>query len=526
MGLRDEILDQPAAVARLLDGQADVVAELARRVRVRGPGLVYIAARGSSDNAGLYAKYLWGAHNRLPVALATPSLFSVYASPPVVRDALVVGISQSGQSPDIVSVIQEGRRQGALTLAITNDPSSPLAAEAELVIDTMAGPELAIAATKTYTTQLVAIAMVSAALSGDAEQQAWLARARPDRGGAALEDTVAAAAARYRYMSQGVVLGRGYNYATAFEWALKLKELAYVAAEPYSSADFQHGPVALASRGFPVFAVVVAGRMANSIRPLLARLVDEQAVELLAISNDAIARLAHAARAAGRASRVDLADPGDHPGAAALLPPDAGQGLRHRRPARADQGHPHLVRRPPGRDGGTTMTRHRNLLALIPAAVAAALALAAAPDGSTEDALPVRGFCIAAPLPDGVDAFINFIEQELVTASINTLVLRVDYNFEYRSHPELRDDVALSEKQVKKIVKACRRGGIRVIPQINLLGHQSWEEELSGLLRVYPELDETPHIAMPQDCCGRTRRGCTARATAPSTRRSTRWCSR
>lgn len=145
------------------------------------------------------------------------------------------------------------------------------------------------------------------------------------------------------------------------------------------------------------------------------------------------------------------------------------------------------------------MTRHRILLSLMPATVAAALALAAGPDGSTEDALPVRGFCIAAPLPDGVDAFIDFIEQELVPASINTLVVRVDYNFEYQSHPELRDDVALSEKQVKKIVKACRRAGIRVIPQLNLLGHQSWEEKLTGLLRVYPELDETPHIAMPQD---------------------------
>jgi glucosamine--fructose-6-phosphate aminotransferase (isomerizing) len=295
MGLRDEILDQPAAVARLLDAQAGPVAEVARRIRARTPGFVYIAARGSSDNAGLYAKYLWGAHNRLPVALATPSLFSVYASPPALRDALVVGISQSGQSPDIVSVIEEGRRQGALTLAITNDPSSPLAGEAELVIDTMAGPELAIAATKTYTTQLVAIAMVSAALSGDAEQQSWLRRAPSLIGETlALEDAVAASSERYRYMSQGVVLGRGFNYATAFEWALKLKELAYVAAEPYSSADFQHGPVALASRGFPVFAVVVAGKMADNIRSLLARLVAEQGVELLAIANDAEAlKLAH-----------------------------------------------------------------------------------------------------------------------------------------------------------------------------------------------------------------------------------------
>lgn len=119
--------------------------------------------------------------------------------------------------------------------------------------------------------------------------------------------------------------------------------------------------------------------------------------------------------------------------------------------------------------------------------------------GAAASLLPVRGFCIAAPLPDGVDAFIEFIEQELVPASINTLVLRVDYNFEYQSHPKLRDAVTLNEKQVKRIVKVCRRNGIRVIPQINLLGHQSWEEKVTGLLRVYPEFDETPHIAMPEN---------------------------
>ncbi len=119
--------------------------------------------------------------------------------------------------------------------------------------------------------------------------------------------------------------------------------------------------------------------------------------------------------------------------------------------------------------------------------------------GAAASLLPVRGFCIAAPLPDGVDAFIEFIEQELVPASINTLVLRVDYNFEYQSHPKLRDAVTLNEKQVKRIVKGCRRNGIRVIPQINLLGHQSWEEKVTGLLRVYPEFDETPHIAMPEN---------------------------
>jgi glucosamine--fructose-6-phosphate aminotransferase (isomerizing) len=147
MGLRDEIFEQPEAIARLLRSQSGAVKTVADRIRGSDIRWVFLAARGTSDNAGLYAKYLWGSFNRLPVALAAPSLFSVYRTPPVIGDALVVGISQSGQSPDIVSVMKEGRRQGALTLAITNDAASPLAEAAELVIDTLAGEEKAVVAT-------------------------------------------------------------------------------------------------------------------------------------------------------------------------------------------------------------------------------------------------------------------------------------------------------------------------------------------------------------------------------------------
>ncbi len=287
MSLREEIFEQPAAIARLLEMQAEPVREVAQRIREHDIQWVYLAARGTSDNAGLYAKYLWGAFNGLPVALATPSLFSVFKTPPKIGSALVVGISQSGQSPDIVSVIEEGRRQGALTLAITNEGGSPLAEAAELVIETVAGPENAVAATKTYTTQLVAIAMVSTALTGNAEHREWLGRL-PSlvEDTLALDETIKDASARYRYMTQCVVLGRGFNYATAHEWALKLKELAYVLAEPYSSADFQHGPVALAHQGFPVFAVVPSGKIAPDMITLLTELVQDQQVELLAVSNE------------------------------------------------------------------------------------------------------------------------------------------------------------------------------------------------------------------------------------------------
>jgi glucosamine--fructose-6-phosphate aminotransferase (isomerizing) len=287
MSLREEIFEQPAAIRRLLETQAESVGRIATRIRDDNPSFVYLAARGTSDNAGLYAKYLLGISNGIPVALAAPSMFSVFKKPPRIGDSLVLGISQSGRSPDIVSVVEEGRRQGALTLAITNDGGSPLAQAAELVIDTVAGPEKAIAATKTYTAQLTAIAMLSVALGGSGEQREWLEKL-PSLVEEALDldDTVKEASDRYRYMNECVVLGRGFNYATAYEWSLKLKELAYVVAEPYSSADFQHGPVALARQGFPVFAVVPGGKIDQEIIKLLAELVENEKVELLAISSE------------------------------------------------------------------------------------------------------------------------------------------------------------------------------------------------------------------------------------------------
>jgi glucosamine--fructose-6-phosphate aminotransferase (isomerizing) len=243
-----------------------------------------LAARGTSDNAARYGQYLFGAHNRLPVALATPSLFTIYQAPPNLADALVVGISQSGQSPDICAVVEEGRRQGALTLSITNDPASPLAKLAEYGIDLNAGPELAVAATKTYTTSLLALAMLSVALGGDEDQRRHLDRV-PAFVDQALQqaEAVVAAAADYRKDNACVVLGRGYNYATAFEIALKLKELTYVLAEPYSSADFQHGPVALVQNGFLVVAVVPEGKPAAELTAFLSG-IRQSSAELVVIS--------------------------------------------------------------------------------------------------------------------------------------------------------------------------------------------------------------------------------------------------
>jgi glucosamine--fructose-6-phosphate aminotransferase (isomerizing) len=219
--------------------------------------------------------------------LATPSLFTYYQSPPRLNGALVVAVSQSGQSPDIVSVLEEGRRQNCLTLAITNVPDSPLANVAEFVLDIQAGPEQAVAATKTYTAELMAVAMISAALNNSEERWNELASvAKWAEQALALDDQIAQMTQRYRYMSQCVVLGRGFNYATAFEWALKLKELTYLIAEPYSSADFQHGPIAMVEGGFPVLAVAPRGKVYDSMRDMLFRLRNDKEAELVVISDD------------------------------------------------------------------------------------------------------------------------------------------------------------------------------------------------------------------------------------------------
>jgi glucosamine--fructose-6-phosphate aminotransferase (isomerizing) len=287
MTLHSEIFEQPESLQRVLAKQREAVEQIAQAIQSRGIQYAFLAARGTSDNAGRYANYLWGGQNGLPVALATPSLFSLYHQPPKLGGALVIGVSQSGQSPDIVSVLEEGRRQGCLTLAITNAPRSPLAQSADFVLDIMAGEERAVAASKTYTGELMAIAMLSTALSGSAEGWEELSRVPIWVGEVLSEEAeIARMAQRYRYMRQCVVLGRGYNYSTTFEWALKLKEMAYVEAEPYSSADFLHGPIAIVERGFPVMAVVPQGRVFDPLLSLLTDLKEDHLAELVVISND------------------------------------------------------------------------------------------------------------------------------------------------------------------------------------------------------------------------------------------------
>ena len=281
--LESEIRSQPAIIERLLDLSAQHIAEIVAAL----PSFDYvlIAARGSSDHAALYAKYLFGALCHVPVALAAPSLYTLYQSEIRLGGALVIGISQSGQSPDIIAVLEAACAQHRPTIAITNDGASPLAQVADHVIELHAGVEQSIAATKTYTTELTVIAALAAAWSGDPMRQEEL-RHLP----LALEETLALGAnianesARYRDADAITVLGRGYNYCTAFEAALKLKELTYIMATAYSSADFRHGPIATVGAGTPVLLIAPSGRAFADMMDLAAVLRAREA-DLLVISD-------------------------------------------------------------------------------------------------------------------------------------------------------------------------------------------------------------------------------------------------
>ena len=285
--LYKEIHQQPSVLAELLQEERTTIEKLAVAIRERDINTVVIAARGTSDNAGRYAQYLLGAVNGLTVALATPSLYSIYEQPPKLGNALVLGISQSGKSPDIVSVVAEGKKQGALTAAITNIPESDLGKTADFVIGLHAGEEKSVAATKTYTSELAAIALLSAVLAEDQEMLTALQQIPTQVAQTlTLGPEIGRVAERYRYMRICVVIGRGFNYATAFELALKMKELTYTMVEPYSSADFMHGPLALVEEAFPAIVIAPTGKMLPEIQTFIGTL-KERGAEVIVISDDA-----------------------------------------------------------------------------------------------------------------------------------------------------------------------------------------------------------------------------------------------
>ncbi|MFE2943236.1 SIS domain-containing protein [Streptomyces sp. NPDC059255] len=267
-----EVLEQPAALRRLLADGAPGIREVAGAVAARKPRFVLLAARGTSDHAALYAKYLLEIRRGLPCGLASMSTITAYGTRPDFTGVLFVGVSQWGGSPDLVAATWAAREAGAITLAVTNNPDSALAAVAEYHIDVLAGAERALPATKSYTASLLALYLFTESLGG--ADGTGAASAVPDLADEILARgaEVRTLAARYRFAGRMVVISRGYGYPTAREAALKLMETAYLPALAYSGADLLHGPLAMIDNSSPVIAVVPEGKGGEALRPVLDRL--------------------------------------------------------------------------------------------------------------------------------------------------------------------------------------------------------------------------------------------------------------
>ncbi|HEY7043796.1 MAG TPA: SIS domain-containing protein [Nocardioidaceae bacterium] len=268
-----EIAEQPDVWQRLLDGSPDRLIAVARRIQESRPRFVLLTARGTSDHAALYAKYLVEIVLGLPAGLVSPSTTTVYGARPDLRDVLLLAISQSGGSPDLVQTVEAARTAGALTVAVTNNPGSALDGAAELHLDVEAGVERAVAATKSYTAELLMLYLLVATV---AERERTAVRRLPDWGSRVLaeEPRVSALSKRLHPLERLMVTGRGYAYATAREAALKLMETCYISAQAFSGADLMHGPLALVEAEIPILAVTSAGKGGVALRPTLQKLHD------------------------------------------------------------------------------------------------------------------------------------------------------------------------------------------------------------------------------------------------------------
>lgn len=266
--MRGEIGEIPDAIEALLASGQERAEGAAAAIRRARPGWLSIVARGTSDNAAVYARYLVETYLGIPSGLAAPSVTTIYGRSLAWRGGMVLAISQSGQSPDVVGVMVDARRAGALTMAVTNEPDSPLAAAAEVVLPCGAGVERAVPATKTYVAELAVVAQLVAALEPASDLAAALPRlpaalrAAHEAGAGWLvtrDGAPSALVAELAASDRCLVVSRGYNYATALELALKLQETTGLFADAYSAADLQHGPLAIAGPGVPVLAIRADG---------------------------------------------------------------------------------------------------------------------------------------------------------------------------------------------------------------------------------------------------------------------------
>jgi glutamine---fructose-6-phosphate transaminase (isomerizing) len=280
-----EIEQQPAALERTLKQEAPRIARFAESLRKRRTRLIVLVARGSSDNAALFGRYLLEISTGIPVSLAAPAVHTLYHTKMDLRDALVVGISQSGQGADINIVLENAKRSGATTLAITNEADSAMARIADETFLIRAGRERSVAATKTYTGQLLMFHLLASALSGNRDFAAVERLPELASLSLGLRSQIEEMVERYAFMNHCVVVGRGLIYANVYEFAIKLMETCYVIAERFSSADFLHGPIAMIERDFPAFLFAPPGKTLAGMKDLLGKLT-KLGAETVVISSE------------------------------------------------------------------------------------------------------------------------------------------------------------------------------------------------------------------------------------------------
>src|SRR6266404_2891134 len=268
----EEIRQQPETLSKTLESGFKSVCDLRRHFEAHRPRLIIMVARGTSDNAAQFGRYLIEITTRIPVSLAAPSVLTLYESSLDLRDVLVIGISQSGESTDTNAVLEDARKRGATTVGITNDAASAMARTVEYPLLIDAGPEHSVAATKTYACQLLALYLLAYALDGAVQLEQL--RCIPDwtEKVLAMEENIEDIAERYFFMTRAVTVGRGLNYANALEVGLKLMETCYVVAERFSAADLMHGPIALVEQSFPTFLFTPSGVTWPAMRELFDKL--------------------------------------------------------------------------------------------------------------------------------------------------------------------------------------------------------------------------------------------------------------
>jgi glutamine---fructose-6-phosphate transaminase (isomerizing) len=282
-----EIAEQPGALERTIAAERGKITKLANTLKSRDIDLIVLVARGSSDNAALFGRYLLEITTGIPVSLSAPSVHTIYGARLKLDHALVVGVSQSGEGEDINRVLENARQGGAYTVGITNEPNSTMTRLVHDALLTHGGRERSVAATKTFTGQMLLFYMLAAELSSPAGQPRFSFEAIPEFVARALEQkpAILELVQRYVFMENCVVVGRGLAYANAYELALKLMETCYVVAERFSSADFLHGPLAMVERHFPVILFAPPGVMLPGVKNLIERLRELKA-DTLAITSD------------------------------------------------------------------------------------------------------------------------------------------------------------------------------------------------------------------------------------------------